>query len=207
MTRGDRARHLAQLARPHTIEEGCARCVHFWIGAKPVGMTNADPTRTVHFVLARALARRMGSDTPSAPDLLGYDSTLEWSIMSPGRPPEERVDYADTVLAAWFMLAFACGVAMVAFGFLARVLFGAGVADIVLTVWFGVASFCMAGGLNAFWRKHYAKRAARSVVGSKGYRKSWDRSLPRNSSLVFQAFVGIGVALYVGNGGQIPGAS
>jgi hypothetical protein len=46
-----------------------------------------------------------------------------------------------------------------------------------------------------------------SVVGSKAYRTSWDRSLPRNSSLVFQAFVGIGVALYVGNGGQIPGAS
>lgn len=170
-------------------------------------MANADPTRTVHFVLARALARRMGSDTPSAPDLLGYDSTLAWSIMSPGRPPQERVDYADTVLAAWFMLAFACGVAMAASGFLAQVLFGAGTAHTVATVWFGIASFCFAGGLNAFWRKHYAKRAARSVVGSKAYRTSWDRSLPRNSSLVFQAFVGIGVALYVGNGGQIPGAS
>ena len=66
-----------------------------------------------------------------------------------------------------------------------------------------------AGGRRSDANGHFvlARALARRMGSdSKGYRTSWDRSLPRNSSLAFQAFVGIGVALYVGHGGQIPGA-
>jgi hypothetical protein len=161
-------------------------------------MADRDPTRTIHFVLARTLARILGSDRPTMPELLG-DSILAWSITSPESTPQARSRYADTVNGAWALLAIGCTVLMVGLGYLGHVMLGDKAANVIGVSAFGGAFFCLAGCANVLWRKHYARQARRwaSVNDSNTdrYRKAMQRSLPRNTSLFFQATVGIAVAV------------
>jgi hypothetical protein len=132
------------------------------------------------------------------PELLG-DSILAWSITSKDSTPDGRARYADAVNAAWALLAMAFGVAMVVFGYLAQVLLGDAAANLVAAVALGGAFFCLAGCTNALWRKHYARQARRRHhtygTDSEQYARSMERSLPRDTSLVFQAVVAIFVAV------------
>jgi hypothetical protein len=122
--------------------------------------TEPYPTRTVHFFLARALARRLGGDTPNSPELLG-DSILGALITSEHVTPDTRARYADVVNAAWLLLAFGCGVAMGVLGYAAHVTVGDPVENAVASLAFGGAFFCLGGCANALGRKRApAKRDA-----------------------------------------------
>ena len=165
-------------------------------------MPSPDPTRTVHFAIARAMAKRTGNDVPLAES--HGPSILAWSVSPEASTPELRANYAMTVYGAWVLLALACFVGMVALGFLAQLLVGTNAAEIVVSLTAGGAFFCLAGGTNALWRRHYAKQAGRLLrdTGDR-YQLSMQRALPRNSSLVFQAVVGAVAAILVStNWGQ-----
>lgn len=138
----------------------------------------------------------MVNDRPNDAVLLGYDSILAWTIASEDSDPEGRDSYAVAVNAAWGLLGVVCAFVMVGTGYVTQVVFGGGVADVVVGAWFGCGAFCFAGCANVLWRKYYyvnqAKRRARKFGrDSERYKISMRRALPRNSSLVFQLVIGI----------------
>jgi len=154
-----------------------------------------DPTRTVHFVLARRVDLLTGgSDTPSGGDV--GDGDLAWSIVSDETDPDLRSAYAGAVRFAWGVLAVACVIALVVFGIAARELVGKDASDIVLALGVGAVFFCLAGYVNAYWRRvWFVSRARRHAeqdgVGSHTYAAAMRGILPRNSSLIWQAAIGI----------------
>ncbi len=155
-------------------------------------MTPGDPTRTIHFVLADALDRWMGrNDEPRPPGL--ERASLRDAVT--GDDPERRSFYVRTVVAAWFDLGFALAVAMVVVGIpvdIAQDRAG----DYVIEVCFVLGMFCCAGLANAAWRMYWyvpqaRRRLARHGPDSVEFARSMRRTLPRNSSLVFQAVVAV----------------
>lgn len=94
------------------------------------------------------------------------------------------------------LFAAACVVGLVAFGVPVKVLAGDPAGDVVLTFWLAAGMFCIAGGVNTSWRMFwYGCRAQRLKNTRRGhsekYARLMRRSLPRNSSLVFQFAVAI----------------
>jgi hypothetical protein len=166
-------------------------------------MPSLDPTRTVHFAIALAIAKRTGSDVPLSESQ--GPSILAWSVSPEASTPELRANYAMTVYGAWVLLALACVAAMVALAFLAQLLIGKNAVEIAVSLTAGCACFCLAGATNALWRRYYAGQARRRLRDDTGdgYQLSMQRALPRNSSLVFQAVVGAIAAIVVStNWGQ-----
>ena len=151
-----------------------------------------DPRRTIHFVIGRVVARRMGGDTPVGDD--DGDSLLAWSATQDD--PECRVAYAYQVSFAWLLLAFAFIVAMAVVGVPVRMLAGEAAGNAVLTACLTATMFCMAGCANVLWRMYYyvpvAKRLARrGQTNTAAYAAAMQRTLPRNTSLIFQTAIAI----------------
>jgi hypothetical protein len=161
-------------------------------------MQPVNPTRTVHFVIARFFAQRLGGDTPSA--AFGGDSLLAWTLTSEYADPDGRSDYAVLVNYAWALLGFACGVLMLVCSYLAHLAIGDEGVRAVVTTSMGLACFCFAGCVNALWRRCLAYQARRGAridgVASDRYVAAMRRALPRNSSLISQSIVGI-VAAFI----------
>ena len=151
--------------------------------------------RNVHFVIAQFFARRLGGDTP--PPAFG-DSTLAWTLTSEYADPDGRSDYAVIVSYAWALLGFACGVLMLVGGYLAHLAIGDEAVRAVVSTSVGLAFFCLAGCVNALWRRVFAYQARRSAridgADSARYAAAMRRALPRNSSLISQSIVGIAAA-------------
>jgi len=153
-----------------------------------VALTSDDPTRTVHFRLART---RLGALSGDGADRV---KQLEHSVRQ-DTDPELRARYALAVVISWMRLAYWCAVALVVTGFLIRSRLGQSTADLVLAIWAVPAFFFLAGGFNALWRYYYfvgqARRRARRVgVGSEPFAIAMRRTLPRDSSLIWQAATG-----------------
>jgi hypothetical protein len=150
-----------------------------------LALTPGDPRRTIHFLLGRALMRRMGGDTPPV-DGAG-DSMLAWSASRDD--PDSRRSYAVQVAGAWGFLGFAFAVAMV-LSVPIRSLGSVAASHAYLTGCLAAGMFCMAGCANVLWRIHYVRKAER--LGRKGgtyteaYAAAMRRTLPRNTSLVVQ---------------------
>ena len=161
-------------------------------------MQSVDPTRTVHFVIARFFARRLGGDTPSS--TFGGDSLLAWMLTSDYADPDGRSDYAVIVNYAWALLGFACGVLMAVGSYVAHLAIGDEGVRAVVSTSMGLAFFCLAGCVNALWRRCFAFQARRRAridgPASDRYAAAMRRALPRNSSLISQSIVGI-VAAFI----------
>jgi hypothetical protein len=72
-------------------------------------LTAGDPTRTIHFVVGRALARRLHMDEPW--DYDDGDSLLAWNLKQDD--PDMRRQIAFLINGAWVVLAVGFVVAMV----------------------------------------------------------------------------------------------
>jgi hypothetical protein len=124
---------------------------------------------------------------------LGRDDILAWSVTQDDL--DSRAHCWDIINAAWCLLAFVCGVAMVALGIPLQILFGAGVGNVIICAGLGATFFCLAGCANALWRRYWfvpqAQRRARTGAVRRDYEASWRRTLPRNNSVVFQATIAI----------------
>jgi len=154
-------------------------------------LTPGDPRRTIHFVLGRVVARRMGGDTPVGDD--DGDSLLAWSASRDD--PDSRRSYAVQVSGAWVFLGFAFVVAMV-LSVPIKSLAGDVTGNGFLTACLTATMFCIAGCANVLWRMYYyvpvAKRLARrGQTHSEAYAAAMRRTLPRNTSLIFQTAIAI----------------
>jgi hypothetical protein len=158
-----------------------------------VSLAPGDPTRTIHFFVGRAFDRLSGDDETEP--WMGADSALEWAIGQDTPDLRRSVGYS-TFAAAWFALSLVFVGLMVVIAIPAGLLFGAGVAGPIAKVLVAGCFFCLAGEVNVLWRTMYyvpkARRlAAKGESDRDAYAAAMRRTLPRNSSLVFQtaAFV------------------
>ena len=127
-------------------------------------MSGNDPTRTVHFVMARMLARRFGGDTPSFAEF--GDSLLAWSIASEYADAAGRLDYIDLVNYAWALCCLACF----------------SIAGSANALW------------RKLYAHAARRRARSNGLDSPRYAAAMRRALPRNSSLISQGIVGVAAA-------------
>ena len=156
-------------------------------------MTPGQPTATVHFKIANVLDKWLARGEEPLPAGVPQPG-LEWNVSADD--PEARGLYAITVNSAWALLAFACGVAMLVFGVPVRAVFGAEAGNVVLAACLAAVFFCLAGCANVLWRKYSFVPQAQRLLRLYGaqderYMASMRRTLPRNTSLIFQAAVGI----------------
>jgi hypothetical protein len=155
-------------------------------------MSDAALRHTIHFAIARALGRLIGySDKP--PELKGK-SFLATCILS--ADPDDRHHYVHGVAVGWLVLGVSCGVAMLMFGIPIQLLFGDTASNVVVDLFLAGLVFCVAGAFNASWRMSWyvsqaRRRASEDGVDSERFARSMRRTLPRNSSLIFQTAAAI----------------
>jgi hypothetical protein len=137
-------------------------------------------TPTVHLAVVRLMRPIVGGD--SVPRSIARDD------------PELRRSALYIVNGAWCVLAFTFLVAMLAIEIPVRVLAGDRAARIVVAILAGASFFCLAGCASVLRRCYwYLPKACRRLrAGDRaGYQEYMRRSLPRNSSILFQSVVGI----------------
>jgi hypothetical protein len=151
-----------------------------------------DLTHTVHAAVAR-LADRVLDRFDTSPargfsiaPLIAHDDT----------DPDLRHGFALAASAGWYTLGGACIVAMLVVGVPAKLLLGDAVGNLVLTACLAGGMFCVAGLFNVLWRMYWyvpqaRRRARKDGVDSKRFATSMRRTMPRNSSLIFQSAVAI----------------
>lgn len=135
--------------------------------------------------------RRSDGETLRSSD---YPAFAEY--VADGSDPEDRDYFAVAVVAAWVTLGFMAAVAGVALGYVTMLLFGDEAGKVTGFVLIGAALACCAGAANALWRKYWYVPQARRRLRKYGadderYRRSLRRTLPPNSSLLFQGAVWI----------------
>jgi hypothetical protein len=139
---------------------------------------------TIHVALVRALRPIVGGDT------------IDWSIARDDAG--SRKNALTIINTAWITLAFAFLVAMLAIGIPVRVLAGDRAGNVVVGIFAGASFFCLAGCAHVLRRWYWYLPKARRRLGA-GDRPAYDeymqRSLPRNSSILFQSVVGIMTAI------------
>ena len=155
-------------------------------------MRDADLTHTVHAAVAR-LADRLLDRYDTSP---GRGFHFAPRIAHDDTDPDLRRGFALGAGAGWFTLAGACLLAMLVIGVPARMLLGDEAGNVVLTACLAGVMFCCAGLANVLWRMYWyvpqaRRRARKEGVDSKRFATSMRRAMPRNSSLIFQAAVGI----------------
>jgi hypothetical protein len=151
-----------------------------------------DPARTVHFALARALIRPFGWDVPPGG---GKDDSVLAACAADDDPGSRR-EYTYWVSTAWVVLAFAFLVISLLAGIAVRSLASEAAGDVIVVGGLVAMGFCLAGAANALWRSLYFVSKAKQLVGrqqrhTEVYASTMRRTLPRNSSLIFQAAVAI----------------
>jgi hypothetical protein len=152
-------------------------------------LTVTAPPRTIHYPLAAAVVRRLKKDAP-------YDyRTVEQQLELDDTEPDDGRYYAGMVLGGWAALAFGFTVA-IALAFPVRSLLGERAGNIVAATCVAAAFFCLAGCANALWHMTWHVSQARRRLRERGadseaFKTSMRRSLPRNTSLIFQAPVAI----------------
>jgi len=108
--------------------------------------------------------------------------------------PDSLTFWAYMINTAWCVLAFGCVLAMGAVTIPLQQLVSDGAGNVGICAGSDAGFFCLAGSAEAVWRRYlYVPRARR--LASSGWpdrsSEALRRSLPPNSSVVFQAAVGI----------------
>lgn len=135
---------------------------------------------TIHVALVRALRPIVGGDT------------IDWSIARDD--PDSRKNALTIINTAWITLAFAFLVAMLVIGIPVRILAGDHAGSVAVGILAGASFFCLAGCAHVVrrWYWYLPKARRRLRAGDRpGYEAYMQRSLPGNSSVVFQSAVGI----------------
>lgn len=162
-------------------------------------MTDEDPTRTLHHLVARTAAvrsinhyrRGRRQETPETMDERARQQT----------DPEIRSIYLLAVMLGWGEVFFFCAlIPGLVIGFGLRALFGDRAAQIFATIWAVPAFFCVAGMWNAVWRYYWyvpqaKRRARRDGVGSERFEIAMRRTLPPHRSVVSMAVVGLAASV------------
>jgi hypothetical protein len=123
------------------------------------------------------------------------DLTVEDTLDLDDTNPDDSRLYAGMVACGWTLLTFAILVATLPVGYIVGS-FDEDADHIVRVVSEALSFFCVAGAANAVWhmawhvpqaRRHLRKHGA----DSEAFKKSMRRSIPRNTSLIFQTAVAI----------------
>jgi hypothetical protein len=152
-------------------------------------LTRAAPPRTIHYPLAARVVRQFKKDAP-------WDyRTVEQQLEVDATEPDDSRVYGAMVACGWGVLAFGFIVA-IALAFPVRSLLGEQAGNIAAAACVAAAFFCLAGGVNALWHLTWHVSQARRQLrkhgaDSKSFKKSMRRSLPGNTSLIFQIPVAI----------------
>jgi hypothetical protein len=153
---------------------------------------DSDLTHTVHSAVARLAERVLDRfDTSPARGL-----SLAPLIARDDTDPQLRHTFALGASAGWFTLGGACISAMLVVGVPVKLLLGDAAGNVVLAACLAGLMFCGAGIANVLWRMYWyvpqARRRARNYgTDSERFATSMRRTMPRNSSLIFQTAVGI----------------
>jgi hypothetical protein len=137
-------------------------------------------TSTIHLAVVRLMRPIVGGQ--SIVSMIASDD------------PDLRRGALTIINTAWCVLAFAFLVAMVAVGIPVQVLAGDRAGHIVITILLGAIFFCLAGCAHVLrrWYWFLPKARRRLRAGDRAaFEEYMQRSLPRNSSVVFQSVVGI----------------
>ena len=153
-------------------------------------MTLAAPPRTIHYPLAAKVLgyyKRHG--------VSGDYRTVEQRLELDDADPDDSRYYAGIVAYGWAMLAFGFMLA-VGLAFLVRAMLGEQTGNIVAAAFVAAGFFCLAGCANALWHMTWhvsqaRRRLRKHGADSKAFKKSMRRSLPGNTSLIFQTAVAV----------------
>jgi hypothetical protein len=151
-----------------------------------------DLTHTVHAAVARLAERVLDRFDSSR----AHRSNLAPLIARDDTDPQLRQVFALAANAGWITLGIACIFAMLVVGVPVKLLLGDAAGNVVLTACLAGAMFCFAGALNVIWRMYWyvpqaRRRARKDGVDSKRFATSMRRTMPRNSSLIFQTVVAL----------------
>jgi hypothetical protein len=152
-------------------------------------VTRKTPQGTIHYPLAARVVRHFKKDAP-------WDyRTVEQQLELDDTEPDDSRYYAGMVAVGWALLDFGFLVA-IGLAFPVRSLLGDQAGNIVAAACVAGGFFCLAGAVNALWHLAWhvpqARRRLRDHgADSKAFKKSMRRSLPRNTSLIFQTPVAI----------------
>jgi hypothetical protein len=152
-------------------------------------MTLAAPPRTIHYPLAAKVVGHFKS-VPS--DYRTVEQRLELDDTN----PDDSRYYAVVVAGGWIALAVAIVLPILLTGIVVYPLFGDEIGAIVVTVLEALAFFCLAGAAYAIGRMLWYVSPARRRLRKHGaddeaFKRSMRRSLPDNTSLIFQTAVAI----------------
>jgi hypothetical protein len=152
-------------------------------------MTLAAPPRTIHYPLAAKVVGHFKS-VPS--DYRTVEQRLELDDTN----PDDSRYYAVVVAGGWIALAVAIVLPILLTGIVVYPLFGDEIGAIVVTVFEALAFFCLAGAAYAIgrmlWYVSQARRRLRKHgADNEAFKKSMRRSLPGNTSLIFQTAVAV----------------
>jgi hypothetical protein len=155
-------------------------------------VSDADLTHTIHAVVARLAERVLDRDENSP--LHGFRVAPQ--VARDSTDPDLRRTFALSANAGWIALSFLFTVGILVLAFPARAVLGSGAGDAVAVACLSGAMFCAAGAVNVLWRMYWyvpqARRRARKYgVDSKRFTKSMRRTMPRNTSLLFQTAVAV----------------
>jgi hypothetical protein len=155
-------------------------------------MRDADLTHTVHAAVAR-LAERILDRYDASP---GRGFRYAPRIARDDTDPDLRRGYAMGANAGWITLCGICVAAMLVVGYPVRFIFGETAGNAVAGACLAAGMFCVAGSANVLWRMYWyvpqaRRRARKDGIDSKRFATSMRRTLPRNSSLIFQTGVAI----------------
>jgi hypothetical protein len=144
-------------------------------------LTRLEPSHSIHVAVVRFVARFVGGVGADVDDPIAGDA-------------ESSADWGYMIDLSWTLLGFGWILVLVVIGVPLQLLFGHGVGNIVLCIVMGAGFFCVAGSAAAIWRRYVYVPRARRLANSGWPDRSEEalrRSLPPNSSVVFQAAVGI----------------
>jgi hypothetical protein len=156
-----------------------------------LGPPPRDPTHTIHFLVGRTWARLVRDDEPFPND--DGDSMLAWQLNS--NFPDYRWDAGlDVIAMAWLMFAGVSLALILVIAIPLDVVVGHNIGDPVSLVFLAGIFFCAAGALNVVWRTCWYVPKARRIARfgdneAEAYTAAMWKTVPRNTSLVFQTAV------------------
>lgn len=152
---------------------------------------------SVHDALATKLGEAIHVGNP--PEV--REGVREYLSTQPGLDPEDVIVYVYGVTTAWCVLAVGFSLLSVALAFVGDQIDGPSGRTVGLTIGMAACFFCLTGAVNAIWRQVFAYKARRCYrrhgLGDPRCRRTADRALPRNSSLIAQTAVALLVVFIV----------
>jgi hypothetical protein len=168
-----------------------------------LSLTPGDPTRTIHFRVGHLLARLWEIDGPGS----GSETSELAAMLEQSSLDARKNALLHIIGLAWLGLGVVFVGLIVVIAIPLDVLVGHSVGDPVSLAFLGGCFFCIGGVINVLWRTYWYVPRARRVAHAgdneaPAYAAAMRRTLPRNSSVVFQAaFAVAGILMVLGSGG------